>query len=342
MRGESGPAEDATLIALAPVGRPRLIVQNDKGDGRELLLDRQQMSIGRDATCDLVFANRTVSRLHARIFERAGKRVLTAVAARHSTYVNGEAVVGERVLNDGDVIVFGNERVVYRSTETPSSPPSGFRPTQPVILGGLLAAVAIGLLVYLREGSQPVSMQREEGRPVAVASPMVAPPENAGVESAVVAAGSAPSAVANEPVPAAHDNPPVEHHEAAASPPQQKEPVAAVGEKEEPSGNREATLQKLMYQGDVAFLERRYLSPPEGSAVLAYREVLKLDPENERAKEQISRIIEDYLVWGEQALHEHDRRRARFYADKAEYIHREVPEVGDAAAIERRLVSLRR
>ena len=108
------------------------------------------------------------------------------------------------------------------------------------------------------------------------------------------------------------------------------------------SGDRDETLKKLLYQGDVAFLEHRYMSPPEGSAVFAYLEALKLDPNNERARGQLARIVDDYLAWAEQALKQRNRGLALTYADKAAYIQRQALDVLSDPAIERRLAALRR
>ena len=155
--------------------------------------------------------------------------------------------------------------------------------------------------------------------------------------------GSAPVAAQGPtaPVPAGTPEP------AAATPPAEQQ--AAVTPAEGPPSaaasaaeDREQKIRKLLYEGDVAFLEHRYLSPPEGSAVLAYLEVLKLDPTNERARGQLGLIVDDYLAWAERAMKQGNRTQALLNADKAAYIERQVPDVLTDPSIARRLDALRR
>ena len=70
-------------------------------------------------------------------------------------------------------------------------------------------------------------------------------------------------------------------------------------------------VRQLLYQGDVAYLEKKYTTPPETSAVFAYSEALKLDPANERALTRLGGIIDSYLTWAERAWDQRDRERAQ-------------------------------
>jgi hypothetical protein len=112
--------------------------------------------------------------------------------------------------------------------------------------------------------------------------------------------------------------------------------------REEEQRQNEARIREYVYEGDVAFLEKRYTTPPDGSAVFAYREALRLDPSNERALEQTARIIEQYLSWAEDALLRGQNPRARQHYERATYVHDEVPSAGDRGAISARLEALRR
>jgi hypothetical protein len=107
-----------------------------------------------------------------------------------------------------------------------------------------------------------------------------------------------------------------------------------------PVDPRTEQVSKLVYQGDIAFVEKKYTTPPDGSALYAYREALKLDPQNTRARNQIALIIDRYLELAERALDVNDRASARLYTDKATYVHQEADGVGDRAEIERHLDAL--
>jgi hypothetical protein len=103
----------------------------------------------------------------------------------------------------------------------------------------------------------------------------------------------------------------------------------------------EARVREYVYEGDVAFLEKRYTTPPDGSAVFAYREALRLDPTNERALDQTAQIIDQYLSWAEAAAGRGQTSRARQHYERAAYVHGEVPAAGDAEVITARLEAMR-
>ena len=113
----SAPEEDATMVRPRLRGRPRLILRDAAGSEREVALLAPDVSIGRASTCAVVLENAEVSRIHARIVATGDDHALIAVGARHNTYVNGEAVTGERLLRHGDVIQLASERLIYAETD---------------------------------------------------------------------------------------------------------------------------------------------------------------------------------------------------------------------------------
>jgi hypothetical protein len=89
--------------------------------GRELvgLADEQQVNIGRDESNDIVLADdMTVSRLHAVLSKYGAGWCVRDLGSRNGTLVNGERVLGERVLRSGDEIRFGSSRLLYRGDRT--------------------------------------------------------------------------------------------------------------------------------------------------------------------------------------------------------------------------------
>ena len=67
------------------------------------LADRE-MIVGRDATCDIVLANRTVSRQHARIMPEDGAYFIEDLQSVNGTFVNGQRVQLHTRLTDQDRI----------------------------------------------------------------------------------------------------------------------------------------------------------------------------------------------------------------------------------------------
>jgi ABC-type multidrug transport system ATPase subunit len=72
--------------------------------------DRDVMTIGRDASNDLVLDNPTVSRFHAQI-ERVGQRYrVRDLRSSNGTFVNGQPIEGEVWLKPGDAVRIGRVR----------------------------------------------------------------------------------------------------------------------------------------------------------------------------------------------------------------------------------------
>jgi hypothetical protein len=112
----STPAELKARLDAERRGAPFLLYFD--GAGRQVLHElREQITVGRGADCDIALAwDREVSRLHAEI-ERVGAHwvLVDDGLSRNGSFVNGERVVGRRVLKDGDRLCFGETPVVYRA-----------------------------------------------------------------------------------------------------------------------------------------------------------------------------------------------------------------------------------
>lgn len=81
----------------------RLLALDWTGDHAELL-------IGRHDSCDIVLADPSVSRRHARVIFRDGSWIIQDLASTNGTAVNG-AMVGRCALRPGDHVALGTERL---------------------------------------------------------------------------------------------------------------------------------------------------------------------------------------------------------------------------------------
>jgi pSer/pThr/pTyr-binding forkhead associated (FHA) protein len=118
----STPAELKARLEAERRGIPFLLFFD--GAGRQVLheLD-EQVTVGRGADCDVSLGwDREVSRLHAQL-ERVGAHwvLVDDGLSRNGSFVNGERVVGRRVLRDGDRLVFGETPVIYRAADSGAS-----------------------------------------------------------------------------------------------------------------------------------------------------------------------------------------------------------------------------
>ena len=66
------------------------------------------LTVGRAAGCSLVFDERYVSQVHARVFVRDGAAFVEDLGSTNGTWVNGSRVVGQMPARPGDRIQVGN------------------------------------------------------------------------------------------------------------------------------------------------------------------------------------------------------------------------------------------
>lgn len=104
-----GPDSDRTLVhPLAALVPPSAVLRVIGPDGieRRVAVEGRPLGIGRGEDNDLVVADSLLSRHHARIVPRNGRLVLSDLASRNGTRVNGRAVL-EAVLGAGDRVELG-------------------------------------------------------------------------------------------------------------------------------------------------------------------------------------------------------------------------------------------
>jgi hypothetical protein len=80
-----------------------LVAQTGPLSGQRWAL-RRSLLLGREASCDVVIADRQVSRHHARIHVTPAGIKLEDLGSKNSTHVNGRAIQEEILLEDGDII----------------------------------------------------------------------------------------------------------------------------------------------------------------------------------------------------------------------------------------------
>lgn len=99
--GKARPATPEPAAEARPV--PALIRVDD---GQAYPISGSGLKIGREKTCDIVIADRSVSRLHAEVSAN-GRTVLLRDLSRNGTRVNGEAARETQPLRVGDAIEIG-------------------------------------------------------------------------------------------------------------------------------------------------------------------------------------------------------------------------------------------
>jgi Protein of unknown function (DUF3662)/FHA domain len=103
------PAAPATAVA----GEVSIVLLENWKPAKTFRVQKEVVTIGRLAECDVVIADPGASRRHASIRFQGDEYVLTDLGSTNGTKVNGE-LVQEHPLSDGDRITIGETQLEFR------------------------------------------------------------------------------------------------------------------------------------------------------------------------------------------------------------------------------------
>src|SRR5512143_1351594 len=108
---------------------PMLVAQEGPLKGQRWAVSRA-MVLGREGTCDVVIADRQVSRFHARLTPTAEGVILEDLGSKNGTHHNGNALATPVMLQDGDAmkISYVQEFLFFTSNVTVPLTEGGSRP----------------------------------------------------------------------------------------------------------------------------------------------------------------------------------------------------------------------
>ncbi len=168
-------------------------------DGREYAIEGSSLVFGREAVCDVVIPQKRVSRRHAEIVVTPKGYVVTDMSS-NGTFVNGERVVGQRLLSRADVVRVGDHEFRFYADAAVQPEPAAPQPAA-------RSAAAAGAEYRLSDTLHGVPATPSPpgfGAGAPAAPPAAAP----GVPSPSPISPAADSALRTEPVPAPDPSPP--------------------------------------------------------------------------------------------------------------------------------------
>ena len=112
----------------------RLVMSAGPNPGKVFELNMDLMSIGREATNDIVIQDAELSRNHARLSRRGVTFLLEDLGSTNGTFVNRQRITSPRMLNPGDEVGFGENVMLAFQGEgaapTVAAPARGQAPTR--------------------------------------------------------------------------------------------------------------------------------------------------------------------------------------------------------------------
>jgi pSer/pThr/pTyr-binding forkhead associated (FHA) protein len=100
---------------LGPI--PTLYVQRNTGEDQEVLWEQDTLTIGRDATNDLVIDHKLASRRHARFEKDDVGFYIRDLESTNGTFVNGQRIQGAHLLRNNDEVWVGDTVILFRDPE---------------------------------------------------------------------------------------------------------------------------------------------------------------------------------------------------------------------------------
>jgi predicted component of type VI protein secretion system len=97
---------------MQSTGSNRLTVRQGPAPGKLFELVKDVVTIGRDVNNDIVLNDAEVSRNHARLTAQSGGYLIEDLASTNGTFVNGQRLIGPKLLNPGDVVGLGETIVL--------------------------------------------------------------------------------------------------------------------------------------------------------------------------------------------------------------------------------------
>src|SRR5215510_3363497 len=100
---------------MQSTGSYRLTVRQGPVPGKVFDMVKDVVTLGRDVNNDVVINDAEVSRNHGRLTSQSGGYLIEDLASTNGTFVNGQRLIGPKLLNPSDVVGLGETIVLEYS-----------------------------------------------------------------------------------------------------------------------------------------------------------------------------------------------------------------------------------
>jgi len=87
----------------------QLVMHSGPTPGKTFPMEGDVLTIGREATNAIAINDAEVSRKHAQLVFQGGKYIITDLGSTNGTFVNGQRLTGQHVLQPGEIISLGEQ-----------------------------------------------------------------------------------------------------------------------------------------------------------------------------------------------------------------------------------------
>lgn len=111
----------------------QLVMHSGPTPGKTFALDGDVLTIGREASNQIAINDAEISRKHSQLVSQGGKYVLTDLGSTNGTFVNGQRLTGQHVLQPGEVISLGEQISLLFEAITIVDPNATMLSSKPIV-----------------------------------------------------------------------------------------------------------------------------------------------------------------------------------------------------------------
>lgn len=111
----------------------QLVMHSGPTPGKTFALEGDVLTIGRESSNQIAINDAEISRKHSQLVLQGGKYVLTDLGSTNGTFVNGQRLTGQHVLQPGEVISLGEQISLLFETVTIIDPNATMMSSKPVM-----------------------------------------------------------------------------------------------------------------------------------------------------------------------------------------------------------------